>query len=95
MNVATSNSDSAARISWPGTRVTITSMIHDVPNIMVSIDNPYHLIDAPRISTLVNCYSSSPLVVDELVNKMVGETPFEGKSPVDAFVKKYVPFTEY
>ncbi|MCR5006746.1 MAG: glycoside hydrolase family 3 protein [Clostridiales bacterium] len=95
MNVATSNSDSAARISWPGTRVTITSMIHDVPNIMVSIDNPYHLIDAPRISTLVNCYSSSPLVVDELVNKLVGETPFEGKSPVDAFVKKYVPFTEY
>ena len=95
MNVATSNSDSAARISWPGTRVTITSMIHDVPNIMVSIDNPYHLIDAPRIPTLVNCYSSSPLVVDELVNKLVGETPFEGKSPIDAFVKKYVPFTEY
>ena len=94
MNVATSNSDSAARISWPGTRVTITMMIHDVPNIMVSIDNPYHLVDAPRIPTYVNCYSSSEIVVDELVAKLTGESPFEGVSPVDAFMKKYVPFTE-
>ncbi len=89
MNVATSNSDSAARISWPGTRVTITMMIHDVPTMMVSVDNPYHLIDAPRIPTYVNAYNSSELVVDTLVEKLTGESEFKGVSPVDAFVKKY------
>ena len=89
MNVATSNSDSAARISWPGTRVTITMMIHDVPTLMVSVDNPYHLIDAPRIPTYVNAYNSSDLVVDTLVEKLVGESEFKGVSPVDPFVKKF------
>ena len=89
MNVASSNSDSAVRISWPGTRVTITMMIHDVPTMMVSIDNPYHLMDAPRIPTYINAYNSSDLVVDTLVEKMVGETPFKGVSPMDPFVKKF------
>ena len=89
MNVATSGSDSAVRISWPGTRVTITMMLHDVPTMMVSIDNPYHLMDAPRIPTYVNAYNSSDLVVDMLVKKLVGESPFRGVSPVDAFVKKH------
>ena len=89
MNVATSGSDSAVRISWPGLRVTITNMIHDVPTMMVSIDNPYHLMDAPRIPTYVNAYNSSDLVVDMLVKKLTGESAFRGVSPVDAFVKKY------
>ena len=89
MNVASSSSDSAVRISWPGTRVTITMMIHDVPTMMVSIDNPYHLMDAPRIPTYVNAYNSSELVVDTLVEKLVGESPFRGVSPIDPFVKKY------
>ena len=89
LNIATSNSDSAARISWPGTRVTVTMMIHDVPNLMVSVDNPYHLIDAPRIPTYINAYNSSDLVVDTLVEKLVGESEFKGVSPVDPFVKEF------
>lgn len=89
MNVASSNSDSAVRISWPGTRVTITMMIHDVPTMMVSIDNPYHLMDAPRIPTYVNAYNSSELVVDTLVEKLVGESEFKGVSPMDPFVRNY------
>ena len=89
MNVASSNSDSAVRISWPGTRVTITMMIHDVPTMMVSVDNPYHLMDAPRIPTYVNAYNSSDLVVDTLVEKLTGESPFRGVSPMDPFVRKY------
>jgi beta-N-acetylhexosaminidase len=88
MNVASSSSDSAVRISWPGTRVTITMMIHDVPNLMVSIDNPYHLMDAPRIPTYVNAYNSSDLVVDTLVEKLTGDSPFRGVSPMDPFVRR-------
>lgn len=85
-NVATTGTDSAARISWPGLRDTVPTMIHDIPTMMVSVDNPYHLLDAPRISTYVNAYTSEDIVVETLVEKLVGESAFKGVSPVEAFV---------
>ena len=85
-NVETNGSMSAARIEWPGLRATIPMLIHDVPTMMVSIDNPYHLLDAPRIPTYINAYTSEDVVVKTLVEKLVGESEFKGISPVDAFV---------
>lgn len=85
-NVETNGSDSAARITWPGKRGTVPGLIHDVPTMMVSIDNPYHLLDAPRVPTYINAYTSEDVVVDTLVEKIVGESEFKGVSPVDAFV---------
>ena len=85
-NVETNGSDSAARITWPGKRGTVPGMIHDVPTMMVSIDNPYHLLDAPRIPTYINAYTSEDIVVETLVEKIAGESEFKGVSPVDAFV---------
>ena len=61
-------------------------MIHDVPTMMVSIDNPYHLLDAPRIPTYINAYTSEDIVVETLAEKIAGESTFKGVSPVDAFV---------
>lgn len=84
-NVGSNGSDSAVRITWPGLRATIPTMIHDVPTMMVSIDNPYHLLDAPRIPTYINAYTSEDVVVETLAEKIAGESPFVGKSPVDAF----------
>ena len=84
-NIETNGSDSAARITWPGHRATVPQMIHDVPTMMVSIDNPYHLIDAPRIPTYINAYTSEDIVVETLVEKIAGESTFKGVSPVDAF----------
>ena len=84
-NIETNGSDSAARITWPGHRGTVPQMIHDVPTMMVSIDNPYHLIDAPRIPTYINAYTSEDIVVETLVEKIAGESTFKGVSPVDAF----------
>ena len=85
-NVETNGSDSAARITWPGIRATVPNMIHDIPTMMVSIDNPYHLIDAPRIPTYINAYTSEEPVVEVLAEKIAGKSEFKGKSPVDAFV---------
>lgn len=85
-NVGSNGSNSSVRITWPGLRATIPTMIHDVPTMMVSIDNPYHLLDAPRIPTFINAYTSEDIVVETLVEKIAGESPFVGKSPVDAFV---------
>ena len=84
-NIETNGSDSAARITWPGKRGTVPNMIHDVPTMMVSIDNPYHLIDAPRIPTYINAYTSEDIVVETLVEKIAGESTFKGVSPVNAY----------
>lgn len=85
-NLQSNNSDSAVRITWPGLRATLPTMIHDIPTLMVSIDNPYHLLDAPRIPTYINAYTSEDIVVETLAEKLAGESPFVGQSPVDAFV---------
>lgn len=85
-NISTRNNDSAARISWPGEhRDTIPRMMNEVPMIMVSVDNPYHLVDAPRIPTYINAYTSSEVVIDKLVEKLTGESEFQGVSPIDPF----------
>lgn len=82
-NVQTSGGDSAARISWPGVRNTIPNLVRDIPTMMVSIDNPYLLTDAPGFKTYVNAYTSENVVVETLVEKLVGESEFKGVSPID------------
>ena len=84
-NVQTSGSDAAARLSWPGLRITMPLMSREIPTVMVSIDNPYLLIDAPRMDTYINAYTSEDLVVKVLVEKLTGESEFKGVSPIDPF----------
>ena len=59
--------------------------MRDIPTLLVSFANPYHLVDAPYISTYVNCYSNNRFCVSAFVNKLVGESEFRGVSPVDPF----------
>lgn len=82
-NIETSGSDSAARISWPGARFTLPLLTQDIPTMMVSIDNPYLLTDVPGFKTYVNAYTSENVVVETLVEKLCGESPFKGVSPID------------
>lgn len=56
-----------------------------IPTILVSMTSPYLLADAPRVKTYINCYSPLEHVVDMLVEKLTGRSPFLGASPVDAF----------
>ena len=89
VNLCSSGSDSACRISWPGIRMTMPTLVSDIPHMMVSIDNPYHLIDAPRIPTYINAYTSEDVVVETLVEKICGDSEFKGVSPVDPFCGIY------
>jgi beta-N-acetylhexosaminidase len=59
--------------------------IHEVPTAFISVENPYHLQDAPRVKTYINAYTANEYVVDALVDKLVGISPFQGVSPVDPF----------
>jgi len=58
---------------------------HDIPHVLVSLGHPYYLHDAPRMPCVVNAYTSTDLTQQAVVRKLLGQEPFEGVSPVDAF----------
>ncbi|HBF14732.1 MAG TPA: beta-hexosaminidase [Clostridiales bacterium] len=62
---------------------------HSVPTVFVSFENPYHLVDVPQMRTFVNCYGGSETVVRAAVDKLMGKSRFQGKSPVDPFCGKW------
>jgi beta-N-acetylhexosaminidase len=56
-----------------------------IPTIAISLGSPYHLYDIPRMKTYINAYGFLPHTIEILVKKLVGQQPFEGKSPVDPY----------
>lgn len=83
---ATKSNQTVVRIEWAfpmgaNAPVYMTS----VPTIFISVENPYHLIDVPRVRTYINTYNSSGYVLEALVEKLTGRSPFTGQSPVDPF----------
>ena len=89
-NLATKSNQTVVRIEWcepMGANVPI--YMTSVPTIFISLENPYHLLDAPRVKTYINTYGSSDVVLDALVDKLLGKSPFKGQSPVDAFCGKW------
>ena len=58
---------------------------HDVPTIMISFGHPYHLRETPRVPTYINAYNTTEVAQVAAAERIVGEKPFEGTSPVDAF----------
>jgi beta-N-acetylhexosaminidase len=63
--------------------------IESIPTVFISLENPYHLLDVPRIKTFINTYNSSDVVLDNLIRKLTGKSDFSGKSPVDPFCGKW------
>jgi len=85
-NYATKSNQTVVRLEWAqpmGADCPI--FIHDVPTVFISLENPYHLADVPRVRSYINTYGSSDRMLDALVDKLVGRSEFKGKSPVDAF----------
>jgi beta-N-acetylhexosaminidase len=76
-------------IDWgaehPGFPSAMQRYWHDVPTIMLSFGHPYFLYDAPRVPTYINAYSTIEAAQVAVVQRLVGEAPFTGVSPVDAF----------
>ena len=58
---------------------------HDVPTIMISFGHAYYLRETPRVPTYINAYNSTEAAQVAAAERIVGEKPFEGSSPVDAF----------
>ena len=58
---------------------------NEVPTLMVSFGHPYYLRDAPRVPTYVNAYSTIEASQRAALSCIIGNQPFVGESPVDAF----------
>lgn len=78
------------RLSWdtPKGGFEVPWYVNEVPVIFVSVNSPFHLADAPQIKNLINCYDSQSSTLDALFDKLVGNSQFQGKSPVDVFCGK-------
>ena len=69
----------------PGLTNLMSRYWHDIPTVMVSFGHPYYLFDAPRVPCYINAYSSTADSQLAVLERLVGNAPFEGVSPVDAF----------
>ncbi|MCD7862755.1 MAG: glycoside hydrolase family 3 protein [Lachnospiraceae bacterium] len=89
-NMATKSNQTAVRIEWQQPMgANCPHWINSIPTIFISVENPYHLIDVPRIRTFINTYCSTDDYLNALVDKLMGRSEFKGISPVDAFCGKW------
>lgn len=89
-NYATKSNQTTVRIEWMqpmGANCPV--YIHEKPIVFISVENPYHLLDVPRVKTYINVYSSHEKAIDALFDKLTGKSAFKGKSPVDAFCGRW------
>lgn len=89
-NLATKSNQTSVRIEWAQPMgANCPHFVASIPTVFVSVENPYHLLDAPRVKTFINTYASNRASLEALVDKLVGRSPFVGTSPVDAFCGKW------
>ncbi len=85
-SLKTASNQTVVRINWAQPMgIDVPKFVHDVPTVFVSVDNPYHLQDVPMVKTFINGYSSNQYIVEAVVDKLLGKSPFKGISPVDPF----------
>ena len=82
----TASNQSVRRIDWVHLMAADAPwFVNEVPALFVSLANPYHLADAPMVKTFINAYTPTEAVVDAVIDKLMGRSPFRGVSPVDPF----------
>lgn len=79
--------NTTSRIVWKMSKGTpdIPWYVHEVPTIVVSLRNPFHLFDVPQIGTYINAFDKNKDTIDSLIDKLLGKEEFTGVSSVDAF----------
>jgi beta-N-acetylhexosaminidase len=89
-NMSTKSNQTTVRIEWAQPMGSnIPSYINSVPTIFISVENPYHLLDVPRVKTFINAYNSSDENLNAIIDKLTGRSEFKGVNPVDPFCGKW------
>ena len=87
-NVENASNQTTSRLNWYtfwGQGNNVPWFANEIPVLFISMANPYHLLDVPMIKTYINCYSNNEYVIEAVIGKIVGESEFKGKNPVDPF----------
>lgn len=88
LNMETVSNATVVRVDWKvifGMGNDIPWYAGEMPLVVVSTANPYHLLDIPMADVYINAYSGNKVTVDALFEKLMGRSKFKGISPVDAF----------
>ena len=89
-NLATKSNQTSVRIEWLNPMgINVPIYMQSIPTIFISTENPYHLLDVPRVKTFINTYGVNDFTLPLLVRKLTGQSEFKGKSPVDPFCGKW------
>jgi len=89
-NLATKSNQTVVRIEWMNPMgLNVPYYINSIPTIFISTENPYHLLDVPRIKTYINTYGVNDYTVKYLIDKLLGKSAFKGVSPIDPFCGKW------
>lgn len=85
-NYPTASNQTTVRIRWCQKHaLDLPRFVHEEPCVFISLSNPYHLADAPRVPVYINTYSATRPLLLAALDKVLGRSPFRGVSPVDAF----------
>ena len=85
-NYEHASNQTVVRIGWcPKHALDTPRFIHEEVSVFVSLANPYHLQDVPRVRTYVNAYTATRTTIQLTIDKLMGKSEFQGVSPVDAF----------
>ncbi len=85
-NLPTASNQTTVRISWSRKHaLDDPRFINEEPAAMISVANPYHLQDAPRLRTYINAYTPTRPALEAALDILTGSLEPAGKSPVDPF----------
>ncbi len=88
LNMETASNATTVRVNWKvvgGLGNDAPWYAGEMPCVVVSTANPYHLLDIPMAHVYVNTYTGSKEVLDATFDKLMGRSEFKGTSPVDPF----------
>ena len=91
VNMENASNNTTLRLNWNcafGLGDDVPWFVKEIPTLMISTAYPYHLFDAPMISTYINTYANSPVYLKAVMEKIMGRSGFKGISPVDPFCGK-------
>ncbi len=90
INLVTKSNQTTVRIEWQQPMgANCPHYSASIPTVAISVENPYHLLDIPRVKTYINGYSSSDATLEQIMDKLVGRSGFHGVNPVDPFCGKW------
>ena len=87
-NMENASNNTTLRLNWNvtfGLGDDAPWFVSEIPALMISTAYPYHLFDAPMVKTYINAYSGNEYYREAVMEKLMGRSPFLGKSPVDPF----------